>query len=305
MKTTMVVRRSIKNIWLLLKDSAIAWDDDNVAQQGAALSFFTAFSLTPLAILVILLSSVGFGREAASGHLVAHIRGLIGTEGAQFVQNTLSVAYRADSNVAAALFSGVLLLLGSTAAFIQLRDSLNMIWRVEQKPVGTIRGFVRVRLRSFVMILGIGFLMIVSLALSALLSAASGFLSEYFVISTGVVLVTDLFVSFTGVTVLFVFLFKFLPSVVLQWSDAWIGAAVTSFLFSIGKYVIGLYLGSGSVGSAFGAASSLAVVLLWMYYSSQIVLYRAEFTRLYAKRFGTAIIPDGNAAAVVRRKTDR
>ncbi len=292
----------LKNIWLLLKDSAIAWDDDNIGQQGAALSFFTVFSLSPLLVLVIVLSSFGFGQEAASGHLVRQIRGLIGVEGAVFIQSLLSTAYKSDSNVLTAVFSVVMLLLGSTAVFIQLRDSLNMIWRVQQKPMGTIRGFVRVRLLSFAMIVGIGFLLLVSLIVSAMLAATSDYLSDRFSIVTGLVRLIDFVISFVGITIIFACLFKFLPAVILQWKDAWVGASVTSLLFSVGKILIGLYLGNGSIGSTFGAASSLVIIMLWAYYSSQIVLFGAEFTRFYSKRFGTIIIPNENAVHVVTHR---
>lgn len=289
-----------KNIWLLLKDSAIAWDDDNIGTQGAALSFFTVLSLSPLLIIVIVLSSFGFGQEAASGHLVSQIRGLIGIEGAKFVQSLIANAYRSDSNILATMFSIVMLLLGATGVFIQLRDSLNMIWRVQQKPMGTIHGFIRVRLLSFAMILGIGFLLLVSLIISAVLAAASVYLSTRFSILTGIVTLIDVIVSFVGVTVIFVLMFKFLPAAILKWKDAWVGAAVTSILFSIGKFIIGLYLGNGALGSTFGAASSLVIIMMWTFYSSQIILYGAEFTRLYAVRFGSNIVPSANGIRMIK-----
>jgi membrane protein len=289
-----------KKIWLLLKDAAIAWDDDNVAEHGAALSFFTVLSLSPLLIIVVVLSSVGFGRDAANGHLVSQIGGLIGTEGAKFVQGLIANAYKADANFSAAFLSAVLLLLGAAGVFIQLRDSLNMIWRVRQKSRGVIHGFLRIRLLSFALILGIGFLLLVSLMISAALAAASVLVVERFPVLGRLVPVIDIVISFSGVTVMIALLFKFLPAVILKWKDAWVGAAFTSLLFSFGKYVIGLYLGNGTMGTTFGAASSLVVVMMWTYYSSQIVLYGAEFTRLYALRFGTEIVPSANGIRAVR-----
>jgi membrane protein len=294
--------RYIKNIWLLLKDSAVAWVDDNIGEQGAALSFFTIFSLSPLLILVILLSSLSFGQEAASGHLVSQIRGLIGIEGANFVQSLITNAYKSGSNVFAAVFSVVMLLLGASAVFIQLRDSLNMIWRVQQKPMGTILAFLRVRFLSFTMILGISFLLLVSLVVSAVLAAMSDYLSNSLGILKSMVSLLDFAVSFIGITVMFALIFKFLPAATIKWKDVWVGAAVTSFLFSIGKIVIGLYLGNGAIGSTFGAASSLVIFMLWAYYSSQIILFGAEFTRVYAMRFGSDILPDTNAVRIVQRK---
>jgi membrane protein len=294
----------LKSIWLLLRDSAIAWDDDNIGQQGAALSFFTVLSLSPLLILVIVLSSFGFGQAAASGHLVSQIRGMIGIEGAQFVQSLITNAYKSDSNVLAAIFSAVMLLVGASAVFIQLRDSLNTIWRIQQKPMGIIRAFLRGRFLSFAMIVGIGFLLLVSLILSAALAAMSDYLGNLLAILAGLVSVLDFIISFVGITVMFAFIFKFLPAATLRWKDVWVGAAVTSLLFSIGKLVIGLYLGNGAIGSTFGAASSLVIIMLWAYYSSQIILFGAEFTRLYAMRFGSNILPDANGVRVVIRKVE-
>jgi membrane protein len=251
--------------------------------------------------MVIVFSSLGFGREAASGHLVSQIRGLIGIEGANFVQSLLTNAYKSDSNVLATIFSVVMILLGASAVFVQLRDSLNTIWRVQQKPVGTIRAFLRGRVLSFAIIVGIGFLLLVSLILSAFLAAMSTYLSDHFAILTGMVSVLDFVVSFVGITVMFALMFKFVPAATVKWRDVWVGAAVTSLLFSIGKLLIGLYLGNGAIGSTFGAARSLVVIMLWAYYSSQIILYGAEFSRLYAERFGSDIVPAANALRVVTR----
>jgi membrane protein len=288
----------VKKIWMLLKDSAIAWDDDNIGQQGAALSFFTVFSLPPLLMIVIVLSSFAFGQEAANGQLVSQIRELIGIEGASFVQTLITNAYNSDSNFLVTIFSVVMLLLGASAVFIQLRNSLNTIWRVQQKPIGTILAFLQVRLLSFAMTLVIGFLLIVSLIISAVLAAMSNYLSNLLAILTTLVRFLDLVISFAGITVMFALMFKFVPDAALKWRDVWVGAAVTSLLFSIGKFVIGLYLGNGAIGSTFGAASSLVIIMLWAFYSSQIVLFGAEFTRLYAMRFGTKIIPSANAVRV-------
>jgi membrane protein len=293
-----------KSIWFLLRDSAIAWDADRVATQGAALAFFSTFSLAPLLILVIVLTSVLFGQEAASGHLVSQIRGLIGVEGASFVQSLITNTYKADSNVLVTIFSIVTIVLAASAVFVQLRDSLNLIWRVQQKPTGTIRAFLQGRLLSFAMITGIGFLLVVSLVMSAVLAAMSASLSNRFALLAGMVSILDFIVSFVGITVMFTLMFKFVPAATVKWKDAWIGAAVTSLLFSIGKLVIGLYLGNGSIGSTFGEARSIVVIMLWAYYSSQIVLYGAEFTRLYAERFGSDILPSKNALRVVTRTVE-
>jgi membrane protein len=297
-------RLHLKGIWLLLRDSAIAWDDDNVGTQGAALAFFTVFSLSPLLILVVVFSSLGFGKEAANGHLVSQIRGLIGTEGAGFVQSLITNAYKSDSSILATIFSVVMILLGASGVFVQLSDSLNTIWRVQHKASGVVQAFLRGRILSFAMIVGIGFLLLVSLVVSAALAGMSNYVSTLFPVFPGMVSVLDFAVSFVGVTVMFACMFKFVPAVTIKWKEVWVGGAVTSLLFSIGKLLIGLYLGNGAIGSTFGTAKSLVVIMLWAYYSSQIVLFGAEFTRLYSERFGTRILPNANADSLVTRRVD-
>jgi membrane protein len=185
-----------------------------------------------------------------------------------------------------------------------LRDSLNTIWRIQQKPMGIIRAFLHGRFLSFAMILGIGFLLLVSLTISAALAAMSDYLSKLLPILAGLISPLDFIISFIGITGIFAFMFKFLPAAIVKWKDVWVGAAVTSLLFSIGKLLIGLYLGNGAIGSTFGAASSLVIIMLWAYYSSQIVLYGAEFTRLYAMRFGSSILPNENGLRVVTRRVE-
>ncbi|MEO8168598.1 MAG: YihY/virulence factor BrkB family protein [bacterium] len=293
----------MKDIWGLIKDSGIAWDRDNIWRLGAALAYFTVFSLSPLLILVIVLSSLGFGQDAARGHLVSQIRGLIGIDGAKFIQTMLENAYESGASIPAAIFGIVTLLLGATGVFVQLRESLNTIWCVQETSLG-IMSYLRARLLSFTMIIGLGFLLLVSLILSALLSAISGYLSSSFAILSSVVSLMDFLISFVGITVLFALIFKFLPDAIVEWADVWIGAAVTSLLFSIGKIAIGFYLGNSVIGSTFGAASSLVIIMLWAFYSSQIILFGAEFTRIYSERFGTQIRPAHNAVRIVTRKVD-
>ena len=291
--------RWFKDLWLLMRDSAIAWDDDDLVEQGAALAYYTVFALSPFLILMIVLSSVGFGQEASSGHLVDQIRGLIGVEGAQFVQTLITNAYRADSNVLATVVSTIMVLLGASAVFVQLRNSLNASWRVTHTPMGTIRGFIQTRLFAIAVILGIGFLLLVSLVFSAVLAAVSDYLGRNIAQLAGLVNVVEFLMSFVGVTVMFALMFKFIPDAIVNWSDVWVGAGVTSVLFALGKLVIGVYLGNGAIGSTFGAASSLVIIMLWAFYSAQIVLFGAEFTRLYATRFGSGIRPGANAVHVV------
>jgi membrane protein len=276
----------LTNLWRLLEDSGIAWKEDNMAQHGAALTFFTVFSLSPLVVLIIALSSFGFGRGTTSGHLLIQVQRLIGTEAAQFVQGVLTTANESGSNIPATIFSVATLLLGTSAVYVQLRDSLNTIWHVKPKPEGTLRGFLRARLVSIIMILGIGILLMASLILTTVLSAMSKYVGGSFAFLAGWVTVFDFVVSFLGATVLFAFMFKFIPALTLKWKDVLVGAGATSLLFSAGKLVIGLYLGNGAMGSIFGVASSLVIIMTWTFYSSQIVLFGAEFTRVYSMRIG-------------------
>jgi membrane protein len=290
-----------KKLWLLLKDAAISWDDDNIAEQGAALSFFTVFSLSPLLILLVVLSSIGFGEEAARGLLVKQIRGMIGTEAAVFVQTLIVSVNKSGGTLPAALFGALMLLLGASGVFIQLRDSLNLIMRVRMKPRGAIKGFLHGRLLAIAMIVGIALLLILVL----IASAASAFAGRYLYdmnphISKAAWLLDFLF-SFTGITVVFALMIKVLPSAVLAWKDVWIGALFTALIFSLGNIVIGLYLGNESVNSIFGAARSLIIFMVWTYYTSQIFFFGAGFTRLYAERFGTGVAPDASADRLTSR----
>ena len=284
-----------QDLWVLARDSASAWSNDNVGRLGAALAFFTTFSLGPMLIIVIVLSSVGFGPDAARGHLFAQIHGLIGVEGAAFVQELIENAYLSDSSLLAAAFGTVTLLFGASAVFVQLRDSLNTVFHVREKPMGSIIAFVRARLLSFAMIVGIGFLLLVSLVVSTFLTAMSDYLSRLFSDAEIIVRALDVIVSFIGVTAMFSLIFMYLPDVIISWRDILVGGAVTSLLFTLGKFLIGLYLGNSEIGSTFGAASSLVVIMLWSFYSSQIVLFGAEFTRIFAIRFGAGVLPGKNA----------
>lgn len=286
------------NIWLLLKDAGISWDDDNIAEQGAALSFFTVFSLSPLLILLVVLSSIGFGEEAARGLLVKQIRGMIGTEAAVFVQTLIVSVNRSGGTLPAILFGVIMLLLGASGVFIQLRDSLNLIMRVRMKPRGAIKGFLHGRLLAVAMIFGIALLLIIVLIVSAAFAFAGKYLYELNPHISKAAWILDFLFSIVAITIVFALMIKVLPSAVLAWKDVWIGASFTAILFSIGNFLIGLYLGNESVNSIFGAARSLIIFMVWTYYTSQIFFFGAGLTRLYAERFGSGITPDATANRV-------
>jgi membrane protein len=286
----------ISRIWQLLKESAAAWDQDNAWRLGAALAYFSVFSLAPLLIIVVVIAGVVFGEKAAEGHLVSQISDVIGIDGARFIETMIRNVYTSGSSVAATVIGIVTLMLGATAVFVELRDALNTVWHIRETPVGTVRSFVRARLFSLLMVAGIGALLLASLFLSVFMAAVSAPLGGMMALLGGLV---DFLVSACEFAVLFALIFKYLPNVILRWKDVLVGASFTSLLFSIGKLAIGLYLGRSAVSSTFGAAGSLVIVMLWAFYSSQIFLYGAEFTRFYAKRFGSDIKPGKNAIVMM------
>ncbi|MDP9036332.1 MAG: YihY/virulence factor BrkB family protein [Myxococcota bacterium] len=288
----------IRSIWPLTKDTFQRWLDDKVPRLGAALSYYTVFSLAPVLILVIALAGLIFGRDAAQGKIVGELRGLVGNDGAAIIQSMILQASIKSGGVIATVVGVVTLLVGATGVVVELQDALNTIWKVAPKPGRGVMGMVRDRMLSFGLILAFGFLSIVSLAMSAGLAALGGWFSH--IVPGWVVLgyVVNYGISFAIITLMFATMYKLLPDVKIAWRDVWVGAAVTSVLFHIGKFLIGLYLGKATVASGFGAAGSLAVILVWVYYTSQIVLLGAEFTRVYADMFGSHVRPSDNAVSV-------
>jgi len=255
---------------------------------GAALAYYTMFSLAPLLVIVIAIAGLVFGPEAARGEVAAQLRGLLGAESADAVQGLLKSASTPSTGVIASIVGAVMLLLGATAVFGELQSDLDRIWRAPA-PVKSqgLWGFLRSRVLSFGMILVIGFLLLVSLLISAGLSALGKWWGPVFAGWEGVLQAINLIVSFAIVTVLFALIYKVLPRVEVAWRDVWTGAAVTALLFTIGKWLIGIYLGTSSITSAFGAAGSIIVLLVWVYYSAQIFLLGAEVTWVLAQRHGS------------------
>jgi len=272
----------------LIKETVSEWSRDRASRHAAALAFYTTFSIAPLLVIVIALTSAVFGEEAARGQIERELGALVGEEAAAFVQGMVARGEQEDSRGFASVLGILALLFGATGAFAELRGSLNTVWDVEPKSRNFLAGLFESRLLSFAMVLGVGFLLLVSLVLSAALAALTESVGRY----TGngeafLVQVAGFVTSFLVVTALFAMIFKFLPDDEIQWKDVWIGASVTALLFSGGKLLIGLYLGRSAVASTYGAAGALAVLLLWVYYSAQILLLGAEFTQVYARRFGS------------------
>ena len=280
--------RSIKAWWLLVKQAASAWVADYAPSMGAALSYYSVFSLAPLLLIVISLAGLVFGQDAVRGELFGQLRGLVGADAAQAIEGLLASVSKPAEGVASALIGVVLLLIGATTVFGELQDALDRIWRAPVRDrTGGLWGLLRARLLSFGMILGIAFLLMVSLVFSVAVAALGKWWSVAFGSWELLAQVVNLVLGFALTTGVFAMIYKIMPRVHVQWHDVWIGAAVTALLFTIGRLLIGLYIGRSGVASGFGAAGSLIVVFVWVYYSAQIFLIGAEFTWVYATTFGS------------------
>ena len=277
-----------RTTWRLLRQVAKLWLDDYVPSMGAALAYYTLFSLAPLLLIVIAVAGLAFGEDAARGEIQAQISALMGPRGASAVQDLLTSVRQPTEGAAATLLGVLLLLAGATSVFGELQDSLDRIWRVpvRQNTSGWIL-LVRARLLSFGMILAIGFLLIVSLVLSAVSATAGRWWQPLFGDWSALAQSANGLADFVLVAVMFALIYKVMPRVHVQWKDVWIGAIFTALLFTLGKFLIGLYVGRSGVVSGFGAAGSLVVILLWVYYSAQIFLVGAEFTWVFANAYGS------------------
>lgn len=278
----------IKHLWSLCRKAAVAWMDDFAPSMGAAISYYTVFSLAPLLVIVIAIAGAVFGREAVTGQIVAQLSSLIGKDGAAVVQGLVASASDTDRGLVAGLVSVAMLLIGATTVFAELQSALDRIWHVPvaHKPKG-IRALLRRRLLSFGLILGLAFLLMVSLAVSAGLAAFATLTGELLPGWEMLLQFINTAFSLSTATILFAMIFKLMPSTRIAWRDVWIGAAVTAVLFEVGKLLIGLYLGKSGVTESFAAAGSVVVLLAWVYYAAQIFLLGAEFTKVYADEHGS------------------
>ena len=290
-----------KEILPILKETASEWMEDQAQSLGAALAYYTVFSLAPLLLIAIAIAGFFFGREAAQGQIFDQLRGLLGEASGKAMQDMVQNANtKPATGVMAAFIGAVTLLFGASGVFGQLQASLNAIWGVQPKPGRGVLGIIQDRILSFGFILVVGFLLLVSL----LFTAAIALVGEWFGgMVPGMEALTQILnsvLSLALITLLFATIFKFLPDAKIAWHDVWIGAFITAVLFTVGKFALGLYLGKSGVASSYGAAGSLIVLLLWVYYSSQILFFGAEFTQVYANRFGSHVAPADNAVAVHR-----
>ena len=299
-------RNLFGNAFSLLKQTFNEWLQDKAPQLGAALAYYTVFSLAPL--VLVLLAIIGFVfRDDPAGawsKMTQQMGYFLDPSAVQVVQDIAQKASQPGKSALATVIGIALALFGASAVFGQLQDALNTIWGVKAKPAQGIWGFLRSRFLSFAMVAGVCFLLLVSLAIEALLKGFSHYIQS--VLPGGIVIALSVYLifDFAVVVLLFALIFKSLPDVKIQWRDVWIGAVMTAILFGIGKWLLGFYLGSGAAASAYGAASSLITLLLWVYYSSQILLFGAEFTQVYAARAGREFEPDEYAVRVETKEIE-
>jgi membrane protein len=279
----------------LLKQTFKEWNEDKAPRLAAALAYYTVFSLAPFLVIIIAIVGLWFGQSAAQKQIMDQITGLVGSNGAQAIEAMIAGASRPRSSILATIIAIALLLFGAGGLFGQLHDALNTIWEITPKPGRNIFRLIRERFLSFVMVLGVAFLMLVSLVLSAGLTAVGTYMKGLFPGFTALMQGVSFLFSFIVITLLFALLYKFLPEAEIAWRDVWLGAAVTALLFSIGKFFIELYVQNGNFTVTYGIAASLIIILLWAYYMGQILLFGAEFTQVYANTYGSHIRVESDA----------
>ena len=282
----------------MLKDTFADWMEDKALRLSAAVAYYSIFSIAPLLIIAVGVAGLAFGQQAVQGQLDQQLTGYIGPKAAQAVQSMVQSASKPSHGWIATILGFATLILGASGVFGQLKDALNTIWEVQAKPGGGVKAFVRERLLSFGMVLVIGFLLLTSLLLSTFIAGLSGWLGSVLPMPGFVWQIATFFVSFALVTTLFAFIFKVLPDVKLAWRDVWVGAAVTALLFELGKLGLGYYLGKQGAESAYGAATAVVLLLLWVYYTSCILFFGAEFTQVYARERGVLVPPKEGAEII-------
>lgn len=273
--------------------------DDKAFKMAAALSYYAAFSMGPLLIIVIAIAGFIFGEEAARGQLFYELKNMIGADGAQMLETIIKGAANTTTGIVATVLSVIFLVLGSIGVFVELQESLNIVWGVEPRPGRGIKGFIKLRIVSFAMVVATGFLLMISLVINSAIALLNEFMAEMFPSLMPVAFILNNAASLIVITILFALIYKVLPDVVISWRYVWLGAIITSVLFSIGKYLIGIYLGSSSYASTYGAAASLVIIFVWIYYSGLILFFGAELTQVYRKRYsGKELIASGDGVVV-------
>ena len=288
----------------LLKEACSAWVEDDAPSLGAAMAFYTIFSLAPVLMVALAVAGFAFGHKTAEGEILRQLQALVGQTGARAIQTVIQSADRPVLGVVASTIAIGTVLVGASGAFVELQAALDKIWRVKRRSESVFLGVVRKRLLSFGLVLGTGFLLLASLVLSAALGAVGKFMGNLLPEPVFLLEMVNSLLSFGAIMLLLAAIFKFVPDTKIAWSDVWIGAAVASLLFTIGKALIGFYLGRSTVASAYGAAGSLVIVLVWIYYSAQILLFGAEVTHVYASKCGPRAEPVSPAPAPGRVEPD-
>jgi len=284
-------------VWTLLKTTAGRWMDHNSPRLGAALAYYTVLSMAPLLVLAVGIAGLVFGQQAARGEIVNQVSELVGSDVGRIIEDLLKSARQQNHGVAASVVGIVTLFIGASAVFGELRDALNLIWEHKADPALGFKGMIRFRLFTFAVVLVVGFLLLVSLVVNTALTFVGTYVNSRLPIPPFVQFVAAPLISILVTAFLFALIYKYLPEVPVQWRDVRVGALVTAVLFSVGRSLIGLYLGRASVGSAYGAAGSLVVLLVWVYYSSQIFFFGAEFTKVYAEWNSKKDFASGNRIA--------
>lgn len=288
-------RFRIGDVFSIVKETAKDWNDDNASRLAAALSCYTLLSLAPLVVLAVSIAGLAFGDEAARGHISRELGGLVGGEAAGAVEAVVENAKAPERGILNAIVGIAVLLFGASGVFAELQASLNTIWEVKAKPEEGIKGLIRQRFFSFAMVLAVAFVLLVSLVVSASLAAIGGFFEQYLPGGEALWQIVNFLVALAVTTALFALIFKVIPDAEIRWKDVWIGGLLTAVLFALGKLALGLYIGKSGVTSSFGVAGSLVALVIWVYYTSQIVFLGAEFTQVYARRYGGQIRPSPHA----------
>jgi membrane protein len=285
----------VKDAWATVKETASDWSDDNASRLAAALAYYSLLSLAPLLVIVIAVAGFFYGVDAARGKVAGELGAVVGGEAAQGIQSVAASARSHTGGVVSTVVGVATLFVGASGVFGELQSSLNTIWEVKPKPGRGLLGQLKDRFLSFTMVLGVAFLLLVSLVLSTVLSGLGNAVAGALPGGEGIWQVVTFLFTFSVVTGLFALIFKYIPDAQIQWRDVWLGAAVTALLFTVGKFLLGLYLGKAAPGSSYGAAGSIIALVVWVYYAAQILFLGAEFTQVQARRNGTGIRPSKDA----------
>jgi membrane protein len=299
----MVIFKKIKSEWGVLKQTIDEFSNDNGMKLSASLSYYTVFSVAPMLFIVISFAGIFYGREAVQGRLFWEIRKLIGDNAAAQIQEMIAHTQLQNNTTLGAIMGGVALVIGATGVFTEIQDSINYIWSIKAKPAKGWLKYITNRVLSFSLIVGLGFILLVSLVVSAGMDVLSNRLSAMFSNATFYILYgLNLIIIFLVISFFFAVIYKVLPDAKIAWKDSFKGAMFTAFLFMLGKFLIGLYLGNSKTSLAYGAAASLVIILLWVYYTSVILYFGAEFTKVYALKKGNGIKPYKNAVYIIKEE---